>query len=379
MTTISATSLSSYYAGVSAAAKKAIADATSGSTTGSGGSAATNVTLSDAAKAALNQKDFATVIAETRAALDKLLAGGTDPADANLSSLDRRQLFAVTSSTDGTFSAGEQAAARTESANRRDAALAGPLAVARVTDDIENMYVAALAYLDGASTEEKGTATWITQHDALLKAQSQLAADPQKTPVVDGDIVADYIRRATAGETGTTRAFADVATDARAALDAQYASATAAGSKLVFSAARVMGQLVDFSKFDNRSLSAVALNQGEQFSAEEVQAARTEMRSRSTATVLSTLNSATGSDPTAFAKSLLSAYASMSSEERSAAGWTDKLYAAAVSSYKTTSQLTSLLGGSSGGTGSASAFSLLGGSDQSGTAMSLADYLKTAG
>lgn len=374
MTTITSLSLSSYYAASTKTTKVSSASSTTADA-GSGSTGATSITLSDAARAAMNQKDFATVTAETRVALDALLAGGATAASINLQALDRRQLFAILSNADGRFTADEQAAAKAEVGNRRDAALAGPLAVARVTDDIEAIYTAALAWLDGASTEEKGTSDWIGQRAALLDAQRQLAADPSKTPTVEGDIVADYIRRATAGETGTTRAFADVASDARAALDKQIADAEADGTQLVFSKLHKNGRMVDLADFDSRSLSAIALNQGGIFSTEEVLAGRNEIRSRSSATLLAGLDAAAG-DSSAFAKNLLSAYGSMTPEERQAAGWSEKLHAAAVASYRSATQMASLFGDTS--TDSASpALSLLGGTDTSSTdaPSSLADFL----
>ncbi len=374
MTTISATTYSPYYstaAALAAASATTAASASAGDNSSS--SSATSVTLSDAAKAALAQKDFSTVIADTRAALDALYVDGTKPADANLSKLDRRQLFAVASNAGGKFTADEQAAAKTEQQSRLDQALAGPLAVARVTDDVDGIYKAALTFLDGASPEEKATPAWTTQRAALLEAQKQLAANPDKTPEVDGDIVADFIKRETAGDTTTTRDFSDVASDARAALDAQYAAAKAAGTQLVFNGVQ-KGQPVDFSDFDSRSLSAIALNQDGKFSAEETTAAGRAIAQRSSAVLLAGLKNASASDPGSFAKNLVSAYASMSPEERQAAGWSDKLYAAAVASYNTTSKIAGMFDGSAGN----GALSLLNSAGIS-AGTSLADILAQSG
>ena len=373
MTTISATTYSPYYATTPSTAGTGAATSATTTGTSSGSSSATSVTLSDAARAALAQKDFSTVIAETRTALDALLINGTAPRDADLGKLDRRQLFAVASNAGGKFTTDEQAAAKAEQQSRLDAALAGPLAVARVTDDVDGIYAAALTFLDGASTEEKATPAWTTQRAALLDAQKQLAANPDQTPQVDGDIVADYIQRMTAGEAGTTRDFSAVAGDARAALDAQYASAKAAGKQLVFNTVQKTGQPADFSQFDSRSLSAVALNQDGKFSAEESVAAKRQIGQRANAVVLAGLKSATAGDPGSFAKNLVSAYASMSTEERQAAGWTDKLYAAAVASYNTTSKIASMFGDTSSGAGGA--LSLLDSSSGMSAGTSLADIL----
>ena len=379
MTTISATSsYSTYYPTVSSVASSTASASSTGSSTSS---AATNVTLSDAALAAINQSDFSTVVTQTRAALDALLINNTKPADADLSSLDRRQLFAISSNAQGKFSADEQTAAKTEQQNRLDATLAGPFAVARVTDDIEGLYTAALTYLDGASTEEKATPAWTTQRDALLDAQKQLAASPDKTPQVDGDIVADYVQRMTAGDDPTTlRDFDDVASDARAALDAQIATATAAGKTLSFSpTSDKTTQPVDFSQFDSRSLAAVALNQDDKFSVQEVSAAKQAIAQRSSSTILAGLKSA-ASDPAAFAKNLISAYGSMSPEERKAAGWSDQLYSAAVASYNTAANIANIFGDAtaSSSTGALGILDGLGSSTDESN-MSLASYLSDNG
>lgn len=372
MTSISSASsyATTYYPTTTTTAAKTTASGTTGSGN-SGSSSATNKTLSDAALAAMNQPDFATIITQTRAALDALVANGTKPADADLSKLDRRQLFAIATNAQGKFTPDEMAAAQTEQQSRLDQALAGPLAVAHVTDDIEGIYTAAQNFLDGASDEEKATTTWQVQKAALTEAQSDLAADPTKTPQVDGDIVADYIKRADAGDTGATRDFSTVASDARAALDAQYASAKANGKDLSFTSAQRGGQLVDFSQFDSRSLSAIALDQDNKFSSVESSAAKAEITKRSSSVLLSGLKASSTSDPGSFAKNLLSAYASMSPEERQAAGWSEQLYAAAVSSYNSSTKIAGMFGGSPG-TGS-SALSLLNGADASSD--SLADLL----
>jgi hypothetical protein len=109
-------------------------------------------------------------------------------------------------------------------------------------------------------------------------------------------------------------------------------------------------------------------------------AAKQEMQRRSSSTLLAGLQSAGARDPAAFAKNLISAYASMSPEERQAAGWSDKLYSAAVASYNTAAQLANIFGDTSGGSGTGSALSLLDALNASdatddGSSMSLAGVL----
>lgn len=361
MTSISPTSSTATYAAIIAKAQAQMGGTSTATTTTTSQSNATNITLSDAAKATLSQKDSSTIIAEVRAALSKLMtdAGVTSPAGLDLSSLDRRGLFAISANGDGTFTQAEKEAAQQELSARFDAALTGPLAVARVTGDMSDLYKAAVDHMDAAGSEERATPTWAKIKAALIEAQKQLLASPDAMPEVDGDPVSDFIARTNAGEAGQLRDFGDVAKDARAALDKQIAAAKDAGTTLVFRAGR-RGQLADLTQFSGRSLAAIALNQGAAFSDDEVSAAKAEMKSRSGAALLAGFKNASGgSDPTAFAKNIIAAYASMSSEERTAAGWSEQFYSAALSNYQSANTLAQMLSGSSSGNGSGNMMSLL--------------------
>ena len=137
--------------------------------------------------------------------------------------------------------------------------------------------------------------------------------------------------------------FATVAEDARAALDQQIADAKAQGKNLLFSKYRSNGIHADFSDFSSRSLSAITLNEGDQFSAEEIRAAKTELDSRSRTVLLSCINSANKSgSPTALAENIISAYGSLSDEERSAVGWGEDFYSAALANYKSASYIANM-------------------------------------
>ena len=358
-----ATSTSSLtYAQIIANAQKAQQQAlTNPPAASSSESGATNVTLSDAAKAALTTiKDFATVTTEARATLDKLLADAklTTPLKdgklaLDLSKVDRRELYAMSTNSNQLFTADEQKAAAIELQNRFDQAMAGPTAVGRVTGSVKGLYVAALAYFDAMGPEEKASAAYADQRAALEEMLKQIEAKPSTLPgAVPNDPVNAYMERLAGGETGKPRDIKDVAGDARTTLDAQY---KASGSSKP-----------DYSEFDSRSLASVALNSNGKFSATEVRTASMEMRSRSGAALLQSLKSAGNGNPAGFAQNVISLYGAMSSEERAAAGWSENLYAAAVSNYQTASKLGSLLSQATG----SSAF---GGSN--GGSMSLMDYL----
>lgn len=355
MTTIAATQYSAYqsYATTTASSTQQSNNTTAQATATN--NSATNVTLSGAAETHLNEKDFSAVIADVRAALDKLLedAGLTSPYKdgklaIDLSSFDRREIFAIATTGEEKFTDEERQAASDELVRRFDVAMAGPAAVGRVTGDLIALYEAAEEYLDNASAEEKATTIWAGQKAAVVAALEQFSADPDSLPVVNAyDPVADYLARADSGDTAQLPDFSDVANDVRTALDKQYDDAEADGQKLVFNARRQTGQMVDYSEFDSRSISAVALNEGDQFSSEEVRSAQSEMDSRSRKTLLACFtNASSGSDPTAFAKNIISAFASLSDEERTAAGWSEDLYQSAILNYQSSSQISDWFSGS---------------------------------
>jgi hypothetical protein len=339
----SASSYSSAYATILANAQKQAASAASAASAySSGSSSATMVTLSEEAKAAMTLKDFATVIADARATMDKLLTEAklTSPLKdgklaLDLSKVDRRELYAMSINGEQKFSVDEQKAAQIELQNRFDQALAGPTAVGRVTGKIDGLYTAALAYFDAMGPEEKATAEYADARKAIEAMIAKLKTDPGTLPgAFPNDPVNDYMQRLAEGETGELRDIADVGSDARATLDAQYETGAT---------------LPSYTDFDSRSLAAVAINTGGEFTEAEVRAAKSEMRSRTGAAVLAALkNSDAAANPAGFSENIISLYGAMSAEERAAAGWSDNLYAAAVSSYQTASKLASMLGSATG-------------------------------
>ncbi len=368
MTSVSSVSNTALtYAQILANAQKAAQTAASGATTTSTATstAATSITLSAEAQAALAsiERDFATVASDARTNFDKLLADQklTTPLAegklvADLGKMDRRELYAVSTNAGQAFTADEQKAAQLELQNRFDAAMAGPTAVSRVTGTIRNLYQAALAYFDGMTPEEKASATYAEQRAALEDMMKQLDAEPGTLPSAASDPVNQYLKRLAEGETGGLRDIVSVASDARATLDAQY---------------KAGGTRANYKDFDSRSVAAVALNADGSFKAEEVRLAKSEMRSRAGAAVLAGLKNADASNPASFAENVISLYGAMSPEEREAAGWSDKLHAAAVSSYATASKLTSMLGEVTGN----SRWGGSGTSGDGGSSMSIFSYM----
>ncbi len=369
-------STSSYSAAASSAAAK------SSSSSGTNSSSATNVTLSASAHAALSTKSFLEVISEARESLTGLIEdAGTDgpykdgKLAIDLSGFDRRSLWAIAGNSDGTFSDDEIKAAGAELTGRFDAAMAGPFAVYKVTGNITKLYEAARTWFEDASAEEKTSTTWKTQSAAIEEALGQLANTSSSWPDVENDPVTDYISRVASGDVGSAQDFASLADSARTALDQQIAAAAAQGKSLNFSKYQKSGIKVDFSDFSSRALSAITLNQGDQFSTEEISAAREEISSRGRQVLMSCISSAnSSSSPTAMAENIISAYSSLSAEELEAVGWNDTLYQAALANYKSASYIASML--------DSSAASLLGASSSTsagtGGVSSLASQLSSS-
>lgn len=322
---------------------------------------ATAVTLSDQAKAALSERELATIITDARKKLETLLtdAGRTSPLQngklaLDLTSLDQRELYALASS--DSFSAEEREAAGLEMQRRFEAALSGPAAIAKVTGDFTNLYKAAAAYLDALGPEERASADWQSGRDAVTEGLKQLKSAPGTLPDAgQSDPVALYLALVAGGTTTEPASMADLADNTRSNLDRLYAEAKANGKVPSFNRNTTIGTFIDVSSFSSRALSAMVLDTNGTFSAEEVNAARGALKAKSGATLLSGFQSANKSgDPTAFSQNIISAFTSLSAEERQAVGWSDNLYQAAIQNYATTSKLMDMFSqftatGSSGG------------------------------
>ncbi|MBL4615553.1 MAG: hypothetical protein JKY27_11860 [Magnetovibrio sp.] len=313
---------------------------------------ATTVVLSQEAQDALNDRSFEVVADDAHAKMNKILSDSNraSPLEngmlvADLSVLDDREIFAISSNAGYDFSTDEVKSAGLEQQRRFDAALAGPTAVARVTGEVTQLYTAAMQYLDTMSEEQQASGEWQSQKTAVQKALAQLEVDSNTVPTdIPDDPVANYLERIANGDAANERAFGDVTNDARAALDQQYAEAEADGQKL--------SDAIDFSDFSGRSLAAVALNNNDQFSDAEVGSAKSEIRQRSANAIRAAFGQSQGSGgASAFAQNIISQYGSMSNEEREAAGWTEEFYNKIVSHYETSSMLSEMMSNSSSSSG----------------------------
>ncbi|MBO9543160.1 hypothetical protein [Caulobacter sp.] len=294
---------------------------------------AVNVTLSAAAQAALKaQTDSRTtdaVVADARAQITaQLKAAKTSSAlkDGNpaidLTAMDRRTLYAVASNQGGQFPLDQQVVAALALKGQHDTALAGPAAQARLTGDYASLYQTALDQLDAAGPEEKASTAWTTERAALVEGRKQAIARPGLAPAgIENDSVAAYMKDTGSAVAGAkTRDFGKVAGDVRTALDKQYELAFAPEAAKDSSSGEI-----DFRRFDDRSLSAIALNKDEQFSSHEIAQAKTEIRQRDSDAIKASYQS-TGEAEGDFGKAMITRYAGMTTEERQASGWTPAVY-----------------------------------------------------
>ena len=370
MTSVSASTLA--YLGNTYSSTSTATGASSSASAKKTSATATQVTISDTARALLagqySDQDFAIVTAQARTALDNLYKAANvsapfadDEPTIDISGLDRRAIYAIASNSQGLFSADEQKLAAQELQQRFDAAMKPALEAAKLLNDYSSLYKTALAYFDGMSPEEKADPAWTRQRAALSQGYQQALQNPAALPQdIANDPLADFIARdAEAPASDPVKEFDTVASKARAALDRQYLAAKNNGKILVFDASRRNGQLVDFSGFDNQSLSAISLNEGNQFSQAESYAAKQALSERTRVSILKAFQQGAASgDPRAASLGLIQQYQAMTPQERQAAGISSGLLDIAVSNYKSTTQLMSMFSqvtASSGGTsGSAS-------------------------
>ena len=110
----------------------------------------------------------------------------------------------------------------------------------------------------------------------------------------EADPVQLYLALVNTGQAQQQQDIADVATAARSSLDSLYADAIAKGKAPTFNSKTTTGTYIDLSGFASRTLSAIALNTGDQFSTAEADEAKSALRSKSGAALLAGFQAAAG-------------------------------------------------------------------------------------
>jgi hypothetical protein len=254
----------------------------------------------------------------------------------DFSSQSRATLSAVASNAQRLFSKEEIEAATSALQDRFDDAIAPHVVIARHSGDYVSLYEAALAYMDEAGTDERATSLWQDQHKALVEGVAAARKNFGKAPDTgnsDDPVRALLEKKTETGAPSSGAGSSSIAMRARALLDDQINAAADKGSELVFDARRNFGQQVDFSKFDNRMLATISLNQEATFSIDEARAAKAELNQRNRLSLLDAINSGNSSDPSAGSLAMIKQYAAMSAEEKSALGVTEQVMNRLVRGY----------------------------------------------
>ncbi len=158
-------------------------------------------------------------------------------------------------------------------------------------------YSAAIAKLEGDSsgaTTPAATATSTDENGVSISPNAQAAAAEADDNATD---------------------FTDLANTVRSSLDTLYAAEKAAGKP----------QTANFSQLSGRALSAVVLNQGNQFTPAEQRAAKTALDQQTKDDFASAISGGMSmSSLSSYSQSLVTQYDAMSPEERQARGWTSQ-------------------------------------------------------
>ncbi|ARQ00989.1 hypothetical protein [Pseudorhodoplanes sinuspersici] len=254
----------------------------------------------------------------------------------DFSSQSRATLSAIVSNAQKLFSKDEVKAAQSALQGRFDDAMAHHVVIARHSGDYASLYDAALAYMDEAGADERNTASWQAQRKALVDGAAAARKTFGKAPNTGNSDDPVQVLLAKTSEMNSPSSGASsgsIAARARALLDDQINAAADKGSELVFNARRTFGQQVDFSKFDNRMLATVSLNQDATFSIDEARAAKAELNQRNRLSLLNAINSGNSSDPSAGSLAMIKQYAAMSAEEKSVLGVTEQVMNRLVRGY----------------------------------------------
>jgi hypothetical protein len=186
-----------------------------------------------------------------------------------------------------------------------------------------------LSLLNGTQSSQTYNSSGLSAaaQKVLAAAKSTAAATTTSTTSQTGSttsdvsISADALAAAQAKE-DNGKDFTTLSGEVRAALDAQYGAAKAAGKK---------GSAPGLSALSGRAVAAIALNRTGAFSRSEVMAAKSELRTRTQEDFARSAMASGGgaSGIAAYSSQLVSQFDAMSDEEREARGWTDSMRASA--------------------------------------------------
>jgi len=173
------------------------------------------------------------------------------------------------------------------------------------------------SYISGYSSSQSGS-SYInsTVSAALAKIQGTSSTMPDASIADRNDTgvsISANAQAAAAEADDNKKDFADLAKEIRTSLDTLYAAEKSAGKP----------QAANFANLSGRALSAVVLNQGNQFTPAEQHQAKAALDQQTRAAFVSaTQGGMSMSSLSGYSRSLVTQYDAMSPEERKARGWT---------------------------------------------------------
>jgi len=173
------------------------------------------------------------------------------------------------------------------------------------------------SYISDNSSSQSGSSyinSTVSAALAKIGSTGNTATDTSTAASSDSGVSISANAQAAASEADDNQKnFADLAKEVRASLDTLYAAEKAAGKP----------QAANFANLSGRALSAVVLNQGNQFTPAEQHQAKAALDQQTRAAFVSaTQGGMSMSSLSSYSQSLVAQYDSMSPEERQARGWT---------------------------------------------------------
>lgn len=177
------------------------------------------------------------------------------------------------------------------------------------------------SYISGNSSSSQSSLPYInsTYSAALAKIEGDSSDATTTTPAAtasddNGVSISSDAQAAASEADDNSKDFTDLANEVRSSLDTLYAAEKTAGKP----------QTANFANLSGRALSAVVLNQGNQFTPAEQRQAKSALDQQTRDTFASaTAGGMSMSSLASYSQSLVTQYDAMSPEERQARGWTD--------------------------------------------------------
>ena len=175
-------------------------------------------------------------------------------------------------------------------------------------------YISGSSSQSGSSYINAGYSAALAKLETNAGGSTSSASTADETSNANGVSISDSAQAAASEADDNQMSFADLANTVRSSLDTLYAAEKAAGKP----------QTANFANLSGRALSAVVLNQGNQFTPAEQRQAKAALDQQTRKDFAAAIQGGMSmSNLSSYSQSLVSQYDAMSPEERQARGWTE--------------------------------------------------------